>query len=287
MFMRKLKNPIIESYLTLCTAIWKSVHRCVTVLFLNALLVSGTFAATVPILTPQAIDKMLALVPPGQDSVFIDDMGFKVSYLEELRDHLLSLQNPDQMTVNSASPASIVKWPNGVVPYTFNANVNTTQKQQWIAACEEWQKYAKVSFVPRTNQANYIVVTSSTENTSYMGMVGGAQTVNIVSWNWKYIICHEIAHALGICHEHSRSDRDSYVTIRADNISAGNSHNFDKLTTNSLGTSYDFGSVMHYDSMAFSKNGNPTITPNPGYESAAQKMGQGNGSPCRISRAWQ
>jgi len=71
---------------------------------------------------------------------------------------------------------------------------------------------------------------------------------------------HEIGHALGLFHEQSRHDRDSFVTINWGNIEDGQADQFDKYDTGLDIGAYDFDSVMHYDSLAFSKNGLPTIT---------------------------
>lgn len=40
-----------------------------------------------------------------------------------------------------------------------------------------------------------------------------------------------------------------------------NFHKYPRSTIDSLGTRYDYGSLMHYRSTAFSKNGRPTIVP--------------------------
>ena len=76
------------------------------------------------------------------------------------------------------------------------------------------------------------------------------------------IIQHEFLHALGFWHEHSRSDRDSYVQINWDNIDEEYADNFDLEEGDGLSnleTDYDYGSVMHYGAYAFSKNGEKTI----------------------------
>ncbi|KAI8490931.1 hypothetical protein Bbelb_313500 [Branchiostoma belcheri] len=74
------------------------------------------------------------------------------------------------------------------------------------------------------------------------------------------IIIHELIHAVGFWHEHSRPDRDTWVEILWNNIMKDKEHNFDKRTESStLDLPYDYGSVMHYSNTAFSDNGQPTI----------------------------
>ena len=62
-------------------------------------------------------------------------------------------------------------------------------------------------------------------------------------------MAHEIAHALGLIHEHQRPDRDSYVTVNTANIRRGYEGYFAAFKPNvvtSLGVDYDYASVMHY-----------------------------------------
>lgn len=90
----------------------------------------------------------------------------------------------------------------------------------------------------------------------------------------KYIICHELAHALGIIHEQSRSARDTYVTINYANILSGYEPNFDIVPGSLNKGSYDFDSFMHYPQNAFSSNGQNTITTQSAYSSYQTVMGQ-------------
>jgi hypothetical protein len=68
---------------------------------------------------------------------------------------------------------------------------------------------------------------------------------------------HEIGHAVGLFHEQTRFDRDSYIKINWENITPANRFNFEKHSK-VVGTDtgpYDFGSIMHYGGTAFSIDG--------------------------------
>jgi hypothetical protein len=75
------------------------------------------------------------------------------------------------------------------------------------------------------------------------------------------VVIHEILHALGFYHHHSRSDRDGYLTINWQNIQQGMASQFQKLRQgeDQLFTPFDYGSIMIYGSRAFSGNGQPTM----------------------------
>ena len=64
----------------------------------------------------------------------------------------------------------------------------------------------------------------------------------------------------GYLHEQSRSDRDEYVTINWNNMNSAYESAFAIcLSCDLQDTEYDYQSVMHYSSWAFSNNGQDTI----------------------------
>ena len=63
-----------------------------------------------------------------------------------------------------------------------------------------------------------------------MGRKGGKQTLSLKPPDDKKCHClcdvgrtlHEMMHALGFYHEHSRTDRDNYIKIVEENVKKGN-----------------------------------------------------------------
>jgi len=95
---------------------------------------------------------------------------------------------------------------------------------------------------------------------SWVGRQQGKQVISLEPGCGVGAAIHEIGHAVGLWHEHSRADRDDHVEILWDNIIPGTEHNFYKRGSDGedIGE-YDFASIMHYPAMAFSSNGQPTI----------------------------
>ena len=105
---------------------------------------------------------------------------------------------------------------------------------------------------------------------SSVGRRGGEQILNMQPYDLEvgcfrlYTVVHEFLHALGFYHMQSATERDEYVFIDFDKIQPGTANNFNTYGSDIIsnyGVEYDFGSVMHYSSTAFSVDGSPTIIP--------------------------
>ena len=101
---------------------------------------------------------------------------------------------------------------------------------------------------------------------SYVGSVlWGAQPLSLMNNGcvYKGTAVHEFLHAIGMFHEHSRPDRDSYVSVDYSRINSANWDQFDKnIGYDTYSTTYDYYSIMHYGASAFASDGfSQTIFP--------------------------
>lgn len=206
---------------------------------------------------------------------------------------LCTLAGPDQTPVHRPNhscvilPSSNVRpastwtndlWPRGMVPFVFAPGVTYANSVAIHAAMDELESVAQIYFFDRTNEPNYIVIESGLFNSAQVGMQGGEQYMSIFNWDERFIMCHELMHALGVKHEQCRDDRNTYVTIHCENVTGGcdgaTAQNFAIANDAMAWDAYDFGSVMHYSGDAFSSNGNLTIECRPPFAHMQNVIGQ-------------
>jgi hypothetical protein len=164
------------------------------------------------------------------------------------------------------------RWPNGLMPYEFDAGLPNATRQRVNDAINHWQTNTSMRFVLRTaanasQYPNFVrvfrPVPGSAEDGcwSYVGMQGGMQRLALSDGCGFVAAVHEFGHAWGLWHEQSREDRDSFVTIHWANIQPGREHNFNQHISDGDDVGpYDYGSIMHYGRFAFSRNSQPTIS---------------------------
>ena len=159
----------------------------------------------------------------------------------------------------SVRPKRATLWADGVLPIAFDSSFTQSDQRTFYEACNWWTDVARINCVPHTNENDYIIVRGSNSNSSFVGRIGGGQTLNLFNKNIKGIIVHELAHALGFSHQHNSPERDQFVRVNFGNIQSGTEHNFSIIPNAIVMGEYDYCSIMHYSVLAFSKNGQPTI----------------------------
>jgi Astacin (Peptidase family M12A) len=220
------------------------------------------------------------VMPSADDFVVIDDM---LLYPEQLNPAADLRQRTQAHIIDYRQRFGT--WDGGVIPYQLADAFSDAERQRILGAFEQWSRIAPLLFVARTTQSGYLSVTKdpAQENQaspcfSNVGQFrrGGVVRTNLGGSCASSVrtIAHELGHAIGLWHEHQRSDRDQYLTIDIDNVRENARGNFNIVNGLPLIGEYDFGSVMHYPRSAFAVDtSRPTIVPHAPFESWTQRMG--------------
>ena len=157
------------------------------------------------------------------------------------------------------------------VPYAYNgtAGANPNIVSGMEEAIVRFHTETTIRFKLRTTEPDYLLVTAGQGCFSPIGRIGGAQVLILDESGGcdSPRVQHELAHALGLYHTHTRDDRDTYITLNANNIDPAELGNFERWTTtcgNAFGGncaldfgSYDYNSLMHYAQKDFVAPGLP------------------------------
>ncbi|CDW54645.1 zinc metalloproteinase nas 8 [Trichuris trichiura] len=155
------------------------------------------------------------------------------------------------------------KWPNNEIPYVLGEFYSSKERAVIARSMQAYHDRTCVRFVPRTYQSDYLYIGRIDGCFSDVGRGGGRQDLSLDYGCLDYdTIIHELMHAVGFWHEHERWDRDEYINILWENIAKDAYDQFGKanlLESDFYGERYDYFSIMHYDSKAFTRNGRRTI----------------------------
>lgn len=146
-------------------------------------------------------------------------------------------------------------WLHNVVNYKINPKLPL--KKRVYSAIKRWEKVLGgiIEFREVVDADNFIEIVPSQGCWSFVGMRGGRQELGIDFTCTTGTVAHEFGHALGLEHEHTRSDRDQYLKVNWCNVQEAAKSNLlkDPATFPKYGA-YDYRSIMHYGQFSFSKN---------------------------------
>ena len=201
------------------------------------------------------------------ESVFGGDMLLNPADLQD---------DPEVKSQGTGRSRASSRWPGKVVYYTIDPSL--ANQARVTSAIAHWQANTPIQFIQRTTQAAYVTFRTGTGCSSTVGYTGTQQFVNLATGCSTGNTIHEIGHTIGLWHEHTRADRNTYVTVNLNNVTSGAEGNFQTYVERGYdGFDYqgglDFGSVMLYSSYDFSNNGQPTITRKDGSTFTGQRNG--------------
>ena len=175
---------------------------------------------------------------------------------------LLTIASAANAAVYVANPDRL--WPGGVVPVVWDPDISFGNHLSVVVAMNFWSDVANVTFVPRTNETDYVFIQNASStgpsNSQFIGRNGDEQKLTIrqdLTNLDSHGLAHEVGHVLGYFHAHQRQDWISIVTIYWNRIDTCKIGNFTQAS-NSLAyprNRMDYDSVMTYPECTFSNCG--------------------------------
>ncbi|KAJ9461177.1 Zinc metalloproteinase nas-39 [Diplonema papillatum] len=205
------------------------------------------------------------LAEAGLDYFLVDDMQVPLEY---------SRHSSPLSAISFKTKASL--WDQGKLNYVIEtAATNPSSPADSFladddarisAAVAHWEANTCIRLTKCASEAvcvqPYLLFVSDAEhcNSPVGRRASGVNQINLATACSTGAVIHEIGHSLGLSHEQSRNDRDSFVAVDFTQIEEGFEHNFDQTGANGRDVgAYDYRSIMHYSSRSFAIGSLPTI----------------------------
>ncbi|XP_034328389.2 uncharacterized protein [Magallana gigas] len=181
---------------------------------------------------------------------------------------------PNQMDAEKRSFLKTAKkWPKAIVPYKIDKKSIVRQQSYYILqkavnifnsrTCLKWLPHTP-ELAKQVGHNHYVEFKNSFGCYSNIGYYRDRNRPQEIGMYEPYCMnvgtaVHEMLHAAGFRHEHSRKDRDEYIRLIKENLGYMiNDPNFAKGDTLDRNP-YDYESIMQYGLKYFSTNGKQTI----------------------------
>jgi len=159
------------------------------------------------------------------------------------------------------------KWTNSIVSYEISDEFTEEYKLKILEAMKMIEEISCIRFQPRNQNLpgeTFVTIKHGKGCSSTIGTYSVGQNLEINLNETRCTegtIIHELMHTLGFHHENQRRDRDDFIEVHFENILEDRKKEYNITSHTLLQTPYDYGSIMHFRDIAFTKNGNKTFTP--------------------------
>ncbi|XP_059608085.1 seminal metalloprotease 1-like [Phlebotomus argentipes] len=208
---------------------------------------------------------LLILVAPGSLAVFEVHQG-KIVFDGDM---VMTPTRASKVFFRSGRVDEEFLWPNGKVFYVLDKTVRPPAKKVIRSVLANIQRRICITFEEveqKKANVNHLKFKSDEmgcwSHVGYQNILEQIVNLNSNCFSKIGVIYHEIFHTLGLFHMQNSSNRDKFVKILWENIKNETKTNFEKYDatiSSDFGVPYDYGSVMHYATNAFSANGLKTI----------------------------
>ncbi len=194
-------------------------------------------------------------IPPKGTVPFKVQKGLVIAFGDQLIGRPTRNDFPDQGFIPMPQFKS---WSTREIAYSVHPDLPRPERVQNVM--NYLNSMTSVRFVPLENHPDSIVFAPSEVPLclSYVGKVGGHQPIFLDDRCEEKEILHEVLHALGFIHEHSRPDRDNYVQVAWDRIDPEFATQFEMIPEGVKGPHvdrpFDYTSIMIYEPTAFAKD---------------------------------